>query len=102
MSQILILDQRVDNVGVALKDIAVGECIAVHRNGNGVKLKALEPISAGHKIALFTIEQGQPVIKYGYPIGSATEQIKQGQFVHSHNVRSMRGKELLGEDSSHE
>ncbi len=102
MSHILILDQTVDNVGVALKDIAVGECMVVHRQGDELMFKALEPVSAGHKIALFAIEQGQAVMKYGYTIGSATEQIKQGQFVHAHNVRSMRGKELLREDSCHE
>ncbi|NMB19686.1 MAG: UxaA family hydrolase [Firmicutes bacterium] len=104
MSQILILNQNVDNVGVALKDIAVGDCITVpaQESGTDRTFEAVEPIPAGHKIALCTIEKGQAVMKYGYSIGNATETIRQGQYVHAHNVRSMRGKELLREGAQHD
>lgn len=42
----------------------------------------------GHKYALTDIKQGEPVIKYGYPIGIASEDIKCGDHVHSHNLKT--------------
>ncbi|MDR1559700.1 MAG: altronate dehydratase family protein [Clostridiales bacterium] len=54
---------------------------------------ALEPVQAGgrsvnfgHKIALKDIPAGTEVIKYGYPIGRASADIKAGEWVHTHNV----------------
>lgn len=43
----------------------------------------------GHKYALRDISAGEKVIKYGYPIGRATEDIKEGEHVHSHNVKTL-------------
>ena len=45
-------------------------------------------LSTGHKIALCDIEKGADIIKYGYPIGYATENIKSGESVHSHNMKT--------------
>lgn len=45
-------------------------------------------LKTGHKIALRSIEKGEDVIKYGYPIGYATENIKKGESVHSHNMKT--------------
>ena len=45
-------------------------------------------LSTGHKIALCDIEKGEDIIKYGYPIGYATENIKCGDSVHSHNMKT--------------
>lgn len=42
----------------------------------------------GHKYALVDIKKGESVIKYGYPIGHATTDIKKGEHVHTHNVRT--------------
>lgn len=42
----------------------------------------------GHKRALCDIETGGSVIKYGYPIGRATEHIKAGEKVHTHNLKT--------------
>lgn len=36
----------------------------------------LEGELSGHKIALNDIKKGENIIKYGYPIGHATEDIK--------------------------
>ena len=46
-----------------------------------------EPVPAGHKVALRAIRPGEAVIKYGYPIGVASEPIAAGAHVHCHNVR---------------
>lgn len=42
----------------------------------------------GMKYALSSIKKGDTVIKYGFPIGCATEDIGVGELVHSHNLRS--------------
>ena len=48
-------------------------------------------ITSGHKYALAPIRKGEDVIKYGYPIGVATDDINEGDHVHSHNIRSKLG-----------
>lgn len=45
-------------------------------------------ISSGHKYAIKDIKKGENVIKYGCPIGHATEDIKVGDHVHTHNVKT--------------
>lgn len=42
----------------------------------------------GHKYAIKTILKGEEVIKYGYPIGVATQNIEVGEKVHSHNLKT--------------
>ncbi len=42
----------------------------------------------GHKYAVRDIGKGEKVIKYGYPIGIASESIKKGDHVHSHNLKT--------------
>ncbi len=43
---------------------------------------------AGHKIALRDIKDGEDIIKYGYSIGRAVGDIKKGDHVHIHNVKT--------------
>ena len=54
----------------------------------GVCLGGNETVPAGHKQALRDIAEGDFVIKYGQIIGRATQNIKAGEWVHTHNVRS--------------
>ena len=42
----------------------------------------------GHKYAIRDIKCGENVIKYGNPIGHATLDIKKGEHVHTHNVKT--------------
>lgn len=53
-----------------------------------VLLKAEGSIPAGHKVALRAIKKGEPVIKYGDPIGRAVCDIAVGEHVHSHNLHT--------------
>ena len=46
------------------------------------------PLGLGHKIALKNIIQGEQIIKYGVPIGSALQLIKTGEHIHLHNMKS--------------
>lgn len=48
----------------------------------------------GHKYALCDIAEGEQVIKYGYPIGVAATNIKKGEWVHSHNLKTGLGEIL--------
>jgi len=45
-------------------------------------------LESGHKYALCDINEGEHVIKYGFPIGKATVKIEKGQHVHSHNLKT--------------
>ena len=69
-----------DNVLVALSPIMQGEAM------QGVT--ALENVPQGHKMALRDIKAGENIIKYGFPIGHATCDIKAGAWVHTHNVKT--------------
>lgn len=42
----------------------------------------------GHKYALRRIAEGEAVIKYGFPIGIASQEIPKGCHVHTHNVKT--------------
>lgn len=54
----------------------------------GVALDGTDKIPAGHKYALRNIKAGEYIIKYGEIIGRATQDIQEGEWVHTHNVRS--------------
>lgn len=76
---------EMDNVAVALKNLIK------HTKHNG--LLVIDNIQRGHKLAVCDIAKGEKVIKYGYPIGIATADIKAGQWVHSHNLATaLNGK----------
>lgn len=42
----------------------------------------------GHKIALRDMQKGHEIIKYGFCIGHATRDIKNGEHVHTHNMKT--------------
>lgn len=48
----------------------------------------MSDISYGHKFALKRILCGEKVVKYGNPIGVATEDILPGEWIHSHNLHT--------------
>jgi altronate hydrolase len=79
-----------DNVAVALSPISAGTKVVVDE----VTITALQDIPQGHKFALEPIKAEASVVKYGYPIGHATELIAQGEWVHTHNVKT----NLAGEE----
>ncbi len=73
-----------DNVAVALEDIRRGETLTL----DTVSVTAIEDIARGHKMALRDIREGEPVVKYGNPIGLAKADIPAGAWAHVHNVRT--------------
>lgn len=71
-----------DAVATLLDDAQAGE--VVEAGGRVLTVRAGVP--RGHKIAVAPVAAGAPVIKFGFPIGTATEAIAPGDHVHSHNV----------------
>lgn len=63
--------------------------VIINKKDNvGITLTGQSEIPAGHKFALKDIVKGEYVIKYGEIIGRATADIKEGEWVHTHNVKS--------------
>lgn len=74
--------QTADNVAVVIEAVEAGQSL----EAGPVRVVCQEPIGSGHKAALAPIMGGEPVIKYGAPIGRATRDIEPGAWVHSHNL----------------
>ena len=76
-----------DSVAVALQPLAAGTVILAEGN----QLTLQEDIPQGHKFALIPIRAGEPVIKYGAPIGTAAVDILPGSWVHTANLKTGLG-----------
>lgn len=73
-----------DNVCVAVQPLAVGDQLTV--DGKSIAIQSDVPV--GHKFAIVDIATDHNIVKYGYPIGHATVDIKAGTHVHTHNVKT--------------
>lgn len=73
-----------DNVAVLLDSVEKDEVIVM----DDMKIKALEDMDRGHKIAVRDIEKNEDILKYGFPIGHALRKIHAGEFVHTHNIKT--------------
>lgn len=87
MNAAIVISAR-DNVATALEPLEPGRTIQLDE----VTLTIAERVPRGHKIAIRAIRAGDPVLKYGNPIGTATADILPGTHVHTHNVASARGR----------
>lgn len=93
MKETVMLNSK-DNVATALKQINENEQVTVVSSSKEVisRLQAKQEIPFGHKISLTEIKKGEPVIKFGERIGTASQNISVGEYVHVHNVESDIGK----------
>lgn len=81
--------RKEDCVGTALGDIQEGAILLRGKGAAGQEeVIAVEHIPFGHKFAVKNIAQGGPIIKYGAVIAIAASNIRIGEHVHLHNVRS--------------
>ncbi|HMC61579.1 MAG TPA: altronate dehydratase family protein [Candidatus Solibacter sp.] len=69
-----------DNVAVARVPIPAGTSLRI----NGLPLVTQDAIPAGHKVALWDIQAGEVVKRYGQAIGRARQPIDAGRHVHTH------------------
>lgn len=79
---VIIINEK-DNVAVALMDINSGETVILPDER---EITALSDIPFSHKVALKDFTKDEDIIKYGEIIGQAREDIKQGDWVHAHNL----------------
>ncbi|QLG61153.1 UxaA family hydrolase [Halorarum salinum] len=77
-----------DNVATALADLDAGAEFEIE--GDVVLLP--EAVPFGHKFAVRPIDRGEEVSKYGEVIGRATDDVAAGEWVHTHNCESTRGR----------
>ena len=71
-----------DNVAIARVPLSAGMKLRV----DGVPIEVLDPVPAGHKIAVARMQPGDVVHRYGQVIGRAKQLIEPGRHVHTHNV----------------
>ena len=83
MAKFIKISQN-DNVAVCLEKGEKGELLDLDSR----HVVLLHEILVGHKVALQNIKCGEDVIKYGAPIGHATEDISMGAHVHTHNLKT--------------
>ncbi len=76
-----------DNVAVALDVIPENTTV----NVAGSDVTTTMEIPAGHKFALVDMPEATPVIKYGFRIGNTTAAVKQGEWIHTHNLKTGLG-----------
>ncbi len=81
-----------DNVATALADLKVGDTLELEVYGQTKVVKLTTDVPFGHKLSLSRIGPNKPVIKYGEVIGISTALIMPGDYVHTHNVVSARGR----------
>ncbi len=82
-----------DSVGVVVvEDATAGTDLTgwVMDTDETIVVKANHDIPLGHKIALMDLDNGGTIIKYGYDIGKVVAEIKTGDHVHVHNVKTKR------------
>ena len=88
-----IVHDKADTVGVVVtEDVQPGKELTgwVMETDETVKLKSLDAVPLGHKIALGNIKAGDAVVKYGNDVGRAVADIGEGRHVHVHNLRTKR------------
>ena len=92
MIQFLVHNASHDNVGVAVVDIKAGQEVEGRDlvTNKALKAKANADIPLGHKIALKDFKVGDTVMKYGCDIGKVVANIRNGDHVHVHNVKTKR------------
>jgi altronate hydrolase len=74
-----------DNVAVALEDLIKGSTITI----NNIDVVLNEDVGRGHKISLTSLKKGQQIFKYGYSIGYTTCDTFAGDWIHTHNLKTL-------------
>ncbi len=87
-----IVIKETDNVATATRELKAGDKVTTKIGNREQKVVIKSDIRFLHKFAMENIKKGQHVIKYGQVIGEATRDIQSGEYVHVHNLRSLRGR----------
>ena len=80
-----------DHVAVAVRGLEPGPARVGSTDSDAEEsIEVTEAVPLGHKVALVDLEPGAEVTEYGVRIAVATQAIRRGALVHTHNVRSAR------------
>ncbi len=82
-----------DNVGViVIEGLMAGTDMlgVITETDTTTKAKSNHDIPIGHKVALVDLKKGDTVIKYGEDVGRIVADVKKGDHVHTHNMRTKR------------
>jgi altronate dehydratase len=74
-----------DNVAIAKWVLEPGTRLSF-QVGEILPILVLDQIPPGHKVSLVEMGTGDPIIRYGEVIGTASQEIQVGSHVHTHNV----------------
>ena len=88
-----LVHNKTDTVGVVVvEEVKAGDTLTgwLMETDGTTKIKALDPIPLGHKIALVPIKNGDTILKYGHDIGRAVANVAKGGHAHVHNVKTKR------------
>ena len=80
----LILLHPDDNILVTVSSLAAGTPVAI----DGADYPLREALAVGHKVARRAMAAGEKIFKYGAPIGSLTQPVEAGDWIHIHNMQS--------------
>lgn len=73
-----------DSVVVCLRAMKAGETVSAE----GKVITLLQDVPAGHKVLMEDKNEGEHIIKYGYPIGHAKKDLKAGEWVNENNLKT--------------
>lgn len=92
MNHKFLVHDAEDSVGVAVQDIKAGETVmgVLIEGDKQFHVKSNHDIPLGHKIALKALKKGEVLVKYGENVGNVTQDIKVGDWVHTHNLKTAR------------
>jgi altronate hydrolase len=82
-NQFIVVNPK-DNIAVALCPLKKGEAVVV----DGQKIVLEKDVPVRHKFAIRPIQEGEAVIKYGYPIGTMRKDAFPGDYIHLDEVRT--------------
>lgn len=84
MEQTFIKINPADSVVVCLQPQKKGDVI----NVDGKSIVVNQDTPAGHKVLISDAPMGTDIIKYGYPIGHSTVDLKEGDWVNEDNLKT--------------
>ena len=93
MTTHFIVHDKKDTVGVIVVEDVKPEMNLtgwIMETDETIRLKSRMDVPIGHKVALVDIKKGDTVVKYGQDIGKAVADIKKGEHVHVHNLKTKR------------
>lgn len=88
LDDLLLMMAEDDSVSTAVEDLEAGTEVTFDDR----RIVISEDVPFGHKVALEAHDAGDAIRKYDEVIGTASAPIEAGEWVHTHNCDSTRGR----------